>query len=896
MKLLSLDLDHWCQHTELHIDFPDSPLIRIDGPNNIGKSNLIRAIGRALAQGRSEFGDASSIQYGAKQASINLKAKTADQTTFSIQRIIGEKTSKSTLLVPGRDPLTKSEEIETLFAEWFGPTDVLLSLFIASQGEISRLLRTSGKQRLVEFIEICGFKTFLQKQAAINKLIKSFPALNNPEELQRDNARRTDNLKTQIVQRKQAQTLLPPIASSRLTLAELTARKETLKQATEELARKRQSLQTLQNQVEKKLPDLQQLAREISELERQITTLTAHINHETYINLSNQATTLQTSLDALPQDATDYKQAIANLNVELQTNHKELATIQATEEELTAKKTLRKTEEARITLAETTVAQAPASSAWYSVPIQELQALNQSIADQSRLTGEKDRIVKRIQQLSLIPAPSAAKLALLQNVSSRLDEIIALKKHTEESKQGQCVVCQQPWLAGAIASRLSQLQTEQKTVEEAIAASPGVQQELDTWQNAQKETIALTELEQKFSAELTKHTAYINAFTQKFQLPEKELKFLSEVILAYKSVIQAQTISRSSLLVLDQEIQNLAVNLQARAQDKARLTEANASSTTRLTTLLGAQTTQQQMQTRKHQLDSELQAVKTAIIALAPSSSAPTGFIPGTNYAGIKLETETKLGHKRLELTNASTAWAQAAEKANQEAALRSQIADLEKKTANPWTEQDECLLSTTQTQLTNQQSLEAEIAMLKQQEAALVQESNQLLNQKTQYEKQASNICDLQAISNFLSYDNGPQKFLEIFFMDVINQTNSLVSEMGLPVHIEMGPNLEVLIVDQYKRTSSSKSLGGGYANLIGIAFRIALQKLVIPKVNTIILDEPSTHVDEGNMELLIPFFEKLKGQLHVYGIEQCIIIDHHPAWKNSDVELIQLGKRTIS
>ena len=113
----------------------------------------------------------------------------------------------------------------------------------------------------------------------------------------------------------------------------------------------------------------------------------------------------------------------------------------------------------------------------------------------------------------------------------------------------------------------------------------------------------------------------------------------------------------------------------------------------------------------------------------------------------------------------------------------------------------------------------------------------------------------------------------------------------MGLPVTLQMGEALEIMVQDSQKRISSSLALGGGYANLIGIAFRIALQKAVLPRVNTIVLDEPSTHIDESNIELLIAFFEKLKENLHTYGISQCIIIDHHPAWRNSSVGIIQIN-----
>jgi exonuclease SbcC len=113
----------------------------------------------------------------------------------------------------------------------------------------------------------------------------------------------------------------------------------------------------------------------------------------------------------------------------------------------------------------------------------------------------------------------------------------------------------------------------------------------------------------------------------------------------------------------------------------------------------------------------------------------------------------------------------------------------------------------------------------------------------------------------------------------------------MGLPVKLHIGDELEVLVQDRNSPESPASELGGGYANLIGIAFRIALQKMILPRVHVIVLDEPSTHVDQANMELLIPFFDRLKENLSTYGIQQLILIDHHPDWKESKVGLIPVG-----
>ena len=151
MRLLRLELKNWCQHSELDVFFPNEPLIHLSGPNNGGKSNLVRAIGRAVAQGRSDFGDASDIQFGAKQASIRLTALTHERVQFTLSRTIKERQSKAALEFEDK-VLTSAEEIQRQLQEWFGRQETLLELLIAPQGQIASLIRERGRDRLTKFI------------------------------------------------------------------------------------------------------------------------------------------------------------------------------------------------------------------------------------------------------------------------------------------------------------------------------------------------------------------------------------------------------------------------------------------------------------------------------------------------------------------------------------------------------------------------------------------------------------------------------------------------------------------------------------------------------------------------------------------------------------------------
>ena len=208
MKLLRLELKNWCQHPELDITFPDEPIIHLSGPNNGGKSNLIRAIGRVVAQGRSDFGNASDIRFGAKEASIRLTALTHERTQFTLSRAIKERQSKATLEFDDK-VLTNADEIQRQMQEWFGRQETLLELLIAPQGQIASLVKERGKDRLTKFIEICGFKGFLQKQAALNKFQRAYPTITDPGPLLLDVEGKLRQAEQQAAEKKSALQALP---------------------------------------------------------------------------------------------------------------------------------------------------------------------------------------------------------------------------------------------------------------------------------------------------------------------------------------------------------------------------------------------------------------------------------------------------------------------------------------------------------------------------------------------------------------------------------------------------------------------------------------------------------------------------------------------------------------
>ena len=893
MKLKSLDLENWCQHASLHIDFPDTALVRIQGPNNVGKSNLIRGIGRALAQGRSDYGDVSDIRNGTKQASIKLTAETAEGTPFILERIIKEKQSKVTLTATSlAKPITSSEEIEAQLSSWFGRLDTLLALFIASQGKISSLLKTGGKQRLVDFIEICGFKSFLQKQTALNKFIKAYPTVSDPNALLVDIQTKAQGLDNGLKDKRTLLLALPSKESLILDQATLQGERALRLQQQQDLDAKSRLLQAKTSVQLKPLPNLKDMERRLQLQDALIDEITCCLQYQTLHKQQNDKTVLVTALQACNVDATDYAGQIQSASEKLQADLNQKQEFERLEANLQEQRSALLLIGNQISDAKNLLTKLPYSTIWHNRSSQELQGLQTLRVQYTLQEDTATRLKLKIQELEAVPTPTPDILAACQASEAHLIELQQLQAHAHNAKDA-CPLCCQPWLSQAITARIADLTTKIEIHKQQVANSHNAQVTYSVWNKAQKE---LPQIKLQLEQVQQQATQLYNNFEVQltnWNLPVSEVSYLPQIQTNYSAVHIALNPPTAQYAQLELHINQLQLtvtnNQEAKVATITRIKQANDHVRGLLQQQANAQSLKQEYSRLQHQITLLDAAIQQSSLNI--KSPLPSTYTNDINYTETLSTAQTILKQLRGDFGLASEEWANRSEYSKQIETLKQEIEQLQELLATKaWTPEHEIKLCIISGQLQQYQQQEAEISILESQYLQAQQQIQGLLKQKSAFDIQTANIADLQAVSSFLAYDNGPQKFLQAFFQDTIHQTNMLITEMGLPVTLKLGDNLEIMVMDRNKRISSSLSLGGGYANLIGIAFRIALQKTVIPRVNTVILDEPSTHVDEQNMELLIPFFERLKDNLHTYGISQCILIDHHPAWRNSSIGIIQL------
>jgi exonuclease SbcC len=896
MKLLRLELKNWCQHPELDITFPDEPIIHLSGPNNGGKSNLIRAIGRVVAQGRSDFGNASDIRFGAKEASIRLTALTHERTQFTLSRAIKKLQSKATLEFDDK-VLTGADEIQRQMQEWFGRQETLLELLIAPQGQIASLVKERGKDRLTKFIEICGFKGFLQKQAALNKFQRAYPTITDPGPLLLDVEGKLRQAEQQAAEKKSALQTLPERNGLQGELAGLQQTK-TLRESTErDLAAKKESLAKAQANVGTQLPNLEELQNRIQAIRGALTRCQTALRRQKAEKARHALELAQKELAGLPEDTTNYSQQLQENSLALQTMLKrrsEIARAHTALEQL--RKDLEKLDE-RIALSRKTITDLKHSTNWYQLASEQISQLQTSSYQLQVQEQALNRQKERLAQLEKVPRPSAEMLKACQASEAKLQEIVSLHRHAAAAAD-TCPLCERVWETAAVIQRRSELDAQARELQHDVSTSQAATAEYQKWIQAQTEIPKMREQIQKAESACAEKRRELAAQMAALQLPESEIAQVGVVIAGYQKVREAMNPPVQEARTLRDQIAPETAADQERAAEDDRLAQDLEKGNQRIRELLQQQTEAGNRATKGARLKQQVETLQRQVAELEQDLGAkPEDYQPEADYPELCQARERELNQAQDAFQQASRDWTERFEGLRRVEALKSEIASAEQKIqALVWGQTQAERTAQLQQAIAQIQELNTEINLLQQQAGKLRAQMIEVQREQERFDQQTRNVADMQAVSAFLSYDNGPQKFLTGFFQEALSQTNLLLSEMGLPVKLHMGADLEIMVEDRNAQESPALALGGGYSNLVGIAFRIALQRMILPRVHVLILDEPSTHIDEANMELLIPFFEKLKENLSHYGIEQCLIIDHHPNWRNTTTAVINVGNNGFS
>lgn len=142
----------------------------------------------------------------------------------------------------------------------------------------------------------------------------------------------------------------------------------------------------------------------------------------------------------------------------------------------------------------------------------------------------------------------------------------------------------------------------------------------------------------------------------------------------------------------------------------------------------------------------------------------------------------------------------------------------------------------------------------------------------------------------NFLDYKNAPRKLLQTIVEKLFDTTNRIAEVLQADISLKCGKNLEFLTVQTRagrRIEQRTERLGFGKGAVLGICFRLACQKLLLPETGFLILDEPTANVDVKRKNALKIFLQNL-GEEKESKTQQIILIEH-------DADVIELCQAKI-
>lgn len=148
--------------------------------------------------------------------------------------------------------------------------------------------------------------------------------------------------------------------------------------------------------------------------------------------------------------------------------------------------------------------------------------------------------------------------------------------------------------------------------------------------------------------------------------------------------------------------------------------------------------------------------------------------------------------------------------------------------------------------------------------------------------ERQKALVSNLRLLRDTLSRSGLPMTYVEYQFQKLAPLTQYQLGRLGASFSVEPHPEKKLCFRYIKPTTADAQyedmdSMSGGERARLSIAFLMAVQQLLIPDVGLLVLDEPSTHVDEEGKEAMRDLFIGASSDLQ-NACHQIWMVDHDP------------------
>jgi DNA repair exonuclease SbcCD ATPase subunit len=892
-------------HAEIH-PAPGAKTIALAGENDKGKSWIVRGIGFTLSIGRNEYGDKTSIHAGKKEATHKLVIEHKGQT-HTIEKTVGGDEDKTTTRINGQPADTAA--MEALYQSMGLPhPSAWLPIAIAMQNETDYHLRRKRSEREEALRPICHLgridnwkgaltektnsqeKELLEKKAGIEGQIKGAT-----KEMTSLEAEKKKALEEAAALEAAAPGGLKAAAQAAQNY--LINRAEAKRLALEETVRKTE-LENAKRTMERCKKDLE--AAPGTDTKTELATLlkieeaTAEISRRKTLRLTERTKTLLQEIAATQKKLgtpTPKQETIHAAQEALQQWHAKQALAEAKRE--TAAKKPKSTQKAEAIKALTDLAARLRTCA------KTLEELHTSLPKEAASNPEKE--AARIEaELARTGAFGTGKI-------TEAEAVTLLRRTLEHWHSPQtCPLCSQtmeelPAMSSPKARKalLEALQGEEADPEEAARHHKELTKTaaaLERLLNENKQAAALLKTWDGKTQSLTKEAARLE---EEARTHENDRRLEAEATEAGKE-LEKLTSQAHECAQKATEILNLP-----RETPPADILEA-------ITNAKIARATKNNLTTELAGLKTRLAETEQELEELALQSKEPAEPAPWTqNLDEESLRHQKQEAQEALELsrkareqreglqklaTQATTKWEEAtsalAKTHKAQASLATKTEEslpsipekpeaTQDERAEHWQECARKATRLTDAAATSQERLERK-----------TQEVTSLSKDLAQVEAQSAKAGAARRLIGFLDYKHAPRKLLGKICERLFEETNRQARRLEADIQVKIGKNLEFLTIQERGgKTIEQKTerLGFGKGAVLGICLRMACEKILLPEVGFLLLDEPTANVDAKRKNALRQFLQNLGNQKDG---PQAILVEHDAEITSACQDIIQIGE----
>lgn len=156
--------------------------------------------------------------------------------------------------------------------------------------------------------------------------------------------------------------------------------------------------------------------------------------------------------------------------------------------------------------------------------------------------------------------------------------------------------------------------------------------------------------------------------------------------------------------------------------------------------------------------------------------------------------------------------------------------------------------------------------------------------------------ISDLRKVRELVGKNGVPLSYMNSVFKSISIVVQDLLRKMNANFTVEPDPNTPVTFKftrtdDESGYAMSQDQLSGGQAIRLALALLIACQQVVLPEMGLLVLDEPSSHIDDEGIASMRDMFADL-GEVMDSADMQLIVVDHNVNLMSAFGGTIKLGQ----